>query len=209
MTVFAAQASATGQIGDVLTLDGKKYEIQTNPLRPWLEGNPEKIPESNVWSSDNWRGYIASWEIDKDRLLLRDIKVLVAEEGTGHDTDYKSVISEVFPQSTPILAEWFTGHIIIPTGKLVKYVHMGYASTYDKYVVLRIESGNVTRRWTPDRAAFETFRNEQFAAFKKTSEYQKALVETMSGKDRIEDPAVAEEFLRQYYSETYMSRVFD
>jgi hypothetical protein len=40
-----------------------------------------------------------------------------------------------------VLAFWFTGDLIVPKGKLVEYVHMGYMSKYEKELVLNIENG--------------------------------------------------------------------
>jgi hypothetical protein len=208
ITLLVAKAAfATAQIGDVLTLDGKQYSIQTNPLEPFLTANPDKLPKSNITSSGNWRGYIATWEIRDDRLLLKDIEILMEKKGTAHDTEYRSVLTTVFPEPSYIIADWFTGNIIIPIGKLSEYVHMGYASTFDKYIVLTIENGVATRRRQLDKSAFTKFRADQFAAFKKTAEYQSALLETMSGEDPM-GPKRAEEFLREFYSGEYMSRIF-
>ncbi|MGL4184216.1 MAG: hypothetical protein ACRCR4_00410, partial [Thiotrichaceae bacterium] len=44
----------------------------------------------------------------------------------------------------PILADWFTGVIRIPQGKLLHYVHMGFASVYEQELHLKIEAGIVT-----------------------------------------------------------------
>jgi len=60
---FSFFAFATAQQGDVLVLKGKKYFIYTNPLRVFLEQNPGKLPKSDVVSSANWRGYVATWGV--------------------------------------------------------------------------------------------------------------------------------------------------
>jgi hypothetical protein len=116
-------------------------------------------------------------------------------------------MSTIFPGEKKVLASWFSGHVIIPNGKLVKYVHMGYASTYEKYILLRVENGAVTRTWTTDAKSFVEFRDAQFSAFKKTEEYRKALAEAAREGDMT--PEQLEEFLREYYSARYMSMIFD
>ena len=212
--LFPVLLFATAQQGDVLVLNGKTYYIYTNPLRAFLEKNPGKIPESEIVSTSLWRGYVASWEVKDGRLVLTDVGILhsVKKSGeSGFSTELRSVMSEVFPGQKDVLAEWFTGHIIIPNGKLVNYVHMGYASTYEKYIILRVEHGVVTRNLAVDTAGFVKFRDAQFASFKKTEEYRKALAEAtesdkksggMSGEQ-------TEEFLREYYSERYLSMIFE
>src|SRR5262249_36872506 len=75
VVLFAIFLFATAQEGDILLLDGKKYFIYTNPLAPFLSKNPGKLPKSDVVSSNNWRGYVATWEVKSDRLVLVDVGI--------------------------------------------------------------------------------------------------------------------------------------
>src|SRR6267154_322237 len=211
---FSFFAFATAQQGDVLVLKGKQYFIYTNPLRVFLEQNPGKLPKSDVVSSSNWRGYVATWGVKDDRLVLTDVGVLqaVTKPGeSGFSTELHSAMSDFFPGQKQVVASWFTGHIIIPRGKVVNYVHMGHASTYENYIILRVEKGVVTRNWTANTASFIRFRDSQFAAYKKTEEYRTALVETAKEANKSEGLSAKknEEFLREFYSETYLSMIFD
>jgi hypothetical protein len=201
---------ATAQQGDMLLLDGKKYSIYTNPLAPYLETNPGKLPKSDVSSTALWRGYVATWEVKDDHLLLVDVAILksVSEQNhKGVSTELSSVMSKMFPGGKAVPANWFSGHIIVPNGKLVQYIHMGYASTYENYIVLRIEKGAVRRKWDTDAEGFIKFRESQFASYKNTDEYRKALAE--SKKEGSMSPEQNEEFLREFYSERYMSMIFE
>ena len=200
---------ATAQQGDVLVLDGNQYFIYTNPLGAFLQKYPEKLPKSNVTSTSLWRGYVATWEVKNDRLMLTDVEILyaISKPGeSGFSTKLRSVMSQMFPGQKEILADWYAGHDIIPNGKLVNYVHMGYASTYENYILLRVEKGLVTRKWKADAADFIKFRDAQFAAYKKTEEYRQAVEET---NQEGGNPKQNEEFLREFYSGKYMSMIFD
>jgi hypothetical protein len=64
----------------------------------------------------------------------------------------------------------------------------------------------VARQWTSDAEEFIKFRNAQFASFKKTKEYRNALADV--AKEGKRTPEEYEEFLREYYSEIYMSMLF-
>jgi hypothetical protein len=201
---------ATAQRGDNLRLDGKNYEIFTDPLEPYLEKNRDKLPKSNVTSTGLWRGYVATWEIKDHALLLVDVQILQSvskPKEPGFSTELKSVMEQMFPGEKEVAARWFSGNIIVPDGKLKQYVHMGYASTYEKYILLRVEKGAVTRQWKTDAEGFVRFRNAQFESFKKTEEYRKALAET--SKEGSMSPKENEEFLREFYSGRYMSMIFD
>lgn len=200
---------ATAQMGDVLLVDGQQYSMQTEPLEPFLTNNRDRLPVSNVASTANWRGYIATWEIKEDRLLLTDIAIQMEKPGAQHlETEYRSVLSAVFPDQSHIIADWFTGHLIVPAGKLKDYVHSGYASTFEKYLVITVRNGVVTGRWQLGYPAFVKFRDLQFLAYKKTVEYQAALARATSGEEPM-SPQRAEEFLRRTHAEEYMSRIFE
>ncbi len=201
---------ATAQQGDKLLIDGKEYAIFTNPLEPYLQENPEKLPKSDVVSTGLWRGYVATWEVRNQNLLLVDVEILQSVKKPGESefsTELKSVMAQMFPGEKEVPARWFSGNMIVPDGKPVRYVHMGYASTYEKYILMRFEKGAVTRQWKTDAEGFIRFRNAQFEAYKKTAEYQKALAEAT--KEGGMSPKENEEFLRQYYSERYMSMIFE
>jgi hypothetical protein len=201
---------ATAQQGDKLRIDGKTYVIFTNPLEPYLEKNPDKLPKSEVVSTGLWRGYVATWEVKEQRLMLVDVSILKSmpdKSGSGFSPELTSVLEQMFPGQKEVPAEWFTGNIVVPDGKLVSYVHMGYASTYQKYILLRVEKGAITRQWKTDADGFIKFRNAQFAAFKKTEEYRKAFAEAAKQGDM--SPKQNEEFLREYYSGEYTAMIFD
>jgi hypothetical protein len=42
-----------------------------------------------------------------------------------------------------VFAHWFSGRLRIPQGKLLEYVHGGYASTYERDVLLTLKNGVV------------------------------------------------------------------
>jgi len=71
----ATAAFGTAQVPNKLILDGKEVPLFGNPLDSWLEKNPPK-PEfchDEIISSNNWRGYQATWKISGDRLLLLEV----------------------------------------------------------------------------------------------------------------------------------------
>ena len=47
----------------------------------------------------------------------------------------------LFPGEDKVLADWFSGEIRIPHGEMIRYVHMGYASVYEKELFLRFVNG--------------------------------------------------------------------
>ena len=126
----------TAQIGEKLTYEGREVSMCTNPLGDYFAlGGANPGFESNCTAL--WRGYVGSWEIVDGRLYL------VGLNGTLKSGDEASVAT-IFPGfAERVFAHWYSGTIRIPEGKLLEYVHMGYASTYERDLCLKIEFGVV------------------------------------------------------------------
>lgn len=168
---FGQNAFATAQYPDIIIYNGNEYSLNSNPLELFFEKNPDKRPESEISSTALWRGYIAKFEIKNNQLFLKDIKIQYID--TTEKELWKSVIEEVFPNKKDIKIEWFTGLLVIPHGKLVNYIHMGYASKYENYILLEIDKGNLKKEKTFNGVDYQKFKEKQFLAFKKTKKYEK------------------------------------
>ncbi len=122
----------TAQIKELLIFEDKKYGMATEPLKPYLE-----LIDFNEFIAENsacWRGYYGVWEIKNNQLFLIGLKAYIK--------DFKEVnIQHLFPDQTEAFAYWFNGQIYLPHGELLKYIHMGYASIYEKTLILNFENG--------------------------------------------------------------------
>ena len=199
----------TGQTGDVLRWKGKAYSLFSNPLERYLDTHPDVRPRGDVISTANWRGYVATWEVREQKLFLTNVEVEIARKDGAKDrleTERRSVLESLFPGQHTVLAEWYTGHLIVPDGKLIRYVHMGYASLYKKYIAFRVERGTVVRQWTLDAASYSTFRAQQFARYKQTEAYRASVKDLQKEGDTLER---IDAFLFDVAVEEYMSRIFD
>jgi len=87
-----------------------------------------------------WRCYVGSWEIVDDHLYLVGIDAAL-EDGS------KATLATIFPDAGDrVFADWFSGTIRIPLGKMIEYVHSGYSSTYERDMFLDIERGVVVAK---------------------------------------------------------------
>ncbi len=131
---------------------------------------PQVFDEGSM-SSANWRGYMATWTIESDRLLL----VKVAQE---HQTkpvpknrkdrenwrpkwEMREIpIERILPGKTlPVFAEWYSGRLKIPQGEMTRYVHMGYGSEYERELLIEIKNGVVVARAEISTAGKNEFRS--------------------------------------------------
>lgn len=143
---------ATAQFPDILIYKGKKVSINSNPLESYFnEEHPRPRDLFQFTCTAIWRGYVATWEIKDDYLYL--VKLV---EGTCSDNAKKIPLSRIFPGAKKsIKAIWYSGTLIIPEGKILDYVHMGYESLYEKETRLTIEDGKLVDSKTIDNKSRE------------------------------------------------------
>jgi len=208
---------ATAQAPDIVIIEGKRLSIFSNPLESYFELYPDKRSlltagrDRVILSSGLWRGYIAYFEIKENKLLLNDIIIEVPSAKKQYGSDEVSVIDNIIPAGQSRLADWYTGYLIVPKGKLKAYVHMGYASLYSKYLVFKIDKGVVIEKVKMTASSFLSFRNKQFEAFKKTDTYSSIVEEMKKEEEKEKEKSTAEEleeFLYEYYSADYTSMIF-
>lgn len=165
---LGSKVSATAQYPDKIIYHGRTYNLHTNPLEAYFGKYPDKRPKGGLMSTALWRGYIATFEIRDNQLFLRDIEVEYRDtlSKKEYDLQWKSVLSEVFLGGDPVKIDWFTGLLVMPYGKLINYVHMGYGSTYKNYILLEINEGSLQEAERFSYNEYERFKERQFAAFK-------------------------------------------
>lgn len=127
----------TAQFGERLFYNEKWCSMCNTPLGLYfhLSGNS---PNFYSTSTACWRGYVGTWEIIDNRLYLTDINATL-EDGTA------VTLVSIFPDYPDrVFAHWYSGEIRIPQGKLLEYVHAGYASRYERDLFLYISKGVIT-----------------------------------------------------------------
>ena len=125
----------TAQASDILYFDGNEYMLYSEPLEEYFGQNPPR-PEIESTCTACWRGYIATWRIKRDKLYIASLQ--------SFDGDDLALKQKLFSGDDMIFASWFTGPLVCPYGEEVEYVHMGYGTTYEKYLIIGVEHGIVT-----------------------------------------------------------------
>ena len=124
----------TAQIKETLIYKGRKLNMAAEPLNKYLAKRYDLQVLLNSLGTACWRGYMGEWEIKGDKLYLVKLKI-----NLNHET--RNGVDCLFPGQKEVFAEWFTGEIRVPTGDMLQYVHMGYASVYEKDIFLTFEEG--------------------------------------------------------------------
>jgi hypothetical protein len=109
----------------------------------------------------------------------------------------------VFDDQKNIQVDWYTGLLVLPQGKVVNYVHMGYGSTYQHYTILELNKGVLTQEKQFKSKAYEKFKEKQFQVFKQTEDYNKMKSDLLQ-KGNSEE--FIDSFLRSYVTQ-YTSKI--
>ncbi len=129
----------TAQFGERLNYDGQEMSMCTEPLGDYFALGGVNPGFGQEWPLDCtalWRGYIGTWEVLGDRLYLVAIHKLVLN---GPGTNFLETVFPGYPDR--VFAHWYSGTLRIPQGNTLKYVHMGYQSTYERDMLIDVERG--------------------------------------------------------------------
>lgn len=128
----------TVQARDQIVFNNKTHRIYGFPLDQFFEKRGKLL---NLQGSNSalWRGYLANWLIEHDKLFLIDFW----GEHSGLQIEYD--LSDLFPNQKKVFAEWFTGEILINIGKPFKYSLKNWSKRNIEYdLTILISEGIVT-----------------------------------------------------------------
>ena len=152
---LALFAHATGQSGDVIFIDGARWELLGKPidLDATLYSDLKAVlPENRPIVTSNWDGYTAYWSIQQDQLCLDSVKC------DNYDSETQKLRGVSIPSDTllrvfknyvdgdRIVAGWLTGEIRVASGKVVYYWHDAFERNYEEEMMLNIDKGIITGR---------------------------------------------------------------
>lgn len=135
----------TAQIPEILFHRSMRLDLCAEPLREYLRKLPKKRrPEFASTSTACRRGYIGTWEIQDGCLCLVALQGNLKTPKGFVDADLKTALPWV---KGVLPAAWLTDRVRCPEGRLVAYVHAGYASRYERDRVFDFERGRLLSEW--------------------------------------------------------------
>lgn len=170
---IAISTWATGQQGDVIFIDGEKWNLLGEPIETDSALHfqlHDVLPEDRDLCTANWKGYTAYWSIRHECLILDSINVSV--NGSLQRLP-DSVMNKVFQRyyfkdpgegscDESIIASWLTRDIRVGKGNKLYYEHMGYRRDLEQEQILTIDEGRVTdKKVYHNRVAVEGFSVDQ------------------------------------------------
>ena len=143
-------AVATPQAPDKLIYEGKPYDLFSNPLESYFESGKDRPrffidPDPKHLLTGLWRGYIATWKIEGGALYLVEIDSWICDESQNNKcrrADLKELFGAKY-RDGKAEADWYSGELKLPVGKMLRSVWSEYSSIYEKEIILKVESGKV------------------------------------------------------------------
>jgi hypothetical protein len=115
----------TAQVHERLIFNGQQTSMAFCPPIP--EGHPRISKRKKaVLNTACWRGYQGTWEIKDGRFYLVALR---GEYGLR--------------KGAPLLADWFSGILRVPKGRILQSVHMGFGTVFEEELHIKIEKGRV------------------------------------------------------------------
>jgi hypothetical protein len=177
--LFFIKSYGTAQAPDYLILGKDTLKIHSNPLESYFEKHP--IPRDLITSinSGNWRGYIAYFKFVDNKLVVDNIYKEDYQEPSRKKYNERiiSIYKEIFGEKPNFECTFYSGLLVSPYGKLIEYVHMGYASIYEYYELFEINNGLKTNSKKFTGEEFQKFKIDYFNFFKTTEDYKTKLAE--------------------------------
>jgi len=150
--IMAIAVNATGQVGDIIYIDGTRWELLGRPIcvdSLLYHDLKAVLPPERYNSTANWDGFTAYWSIKQNVLYLDSIR------SEHYDSDIKDHIGNRMPSATllrvfkkhvtgdRIVGSWLTEDIRVAKGKVIYYEHMGFERNYEDEQIISIDKGKV------------------------------------------------------------------
>lgn len=179
---LSINASASIQIPDTIYFNNKAYPNNSVYfLREYFDKYPEKMPDPIVFSTNLYRGYVASVEIRKGKLYLKSMYM---------DIDYnRDVYGDVAGDLYGLEIDWFDGMIILPTGRrytdtlkgifLNDHYSLHTREYYSRYAILLFKEGKLTHGVEVNSVVYDQYMDAYFEEYKRKDDYEELLVNTL------------------------------
>lgn len=167
-------ANATLQEPEKLYYNGKIYTFYKEPLEPYFEKFPNKRVKGDLMSTALRRNYIATYEIVNREFLLKDIEIKILQgvrDGQALTTA-KNVVNKLKPTHQKFKLDWYSDLLVMHSGEIIQPDDQYHDHLYEQYLVVEIDSGNVTFCKEFTGSEFVLFRDQQFEYFRKTAQYR-------------------------------------
>lgn len=126
----------TAQFAEQLQHNEQSLSLCAYPLTGYLLQRNSAVRFTET-STACWRGYVGNWAVRERRLYLTGLDGTLSD---GRVANLQTLFPD-YPEG--VFAHWYSGEARCTRGKLLKYRHRGFASTYEEDIFLTFEQGQL------------------------------------------------------------------
>lgn len=142
------------QFREQITINGNLYQTQSEPLKKYEDEIREKLVGKKIQLTSLWRDYVGTWDVDFGRLFLTKIQI---PNETGEPMLKDASLIPLFGTDERVFAYWFSGHIVIPKGRVIMSYFYQDIRERDCYYEFTngimtdyYEDDNTKKKWEPE-----------------------------------------------------------
>ncbi|QOF73354.1 hypothetical protein IG197_10020 [Aminobacter sp. SR38] len=109
----------TSQMPERILIDGKPHLLHALPLYRLLASRRVRISAPDEWTTNCHRQYVGTWDVIDGKLCLVALSTYGDRERPLSDAMRSWFLRLVPATRFPVSAEWFSGHLRIPTGPML------------------------------------------------------------------------------------------
>ena len=143
-----AEAGPTVQVRDIIVIDNVEHRAD-KPMMFQLDSVTyfslkDKFDFNSATYSWNFRGHVATFEINDKKLYLNKI------ETSAEHVDFKGLLDKYMDRKGRVFASWISGTFICGAGECLYIAPNGWDSVYEQETELTVEDGVIvsSRRYT-------------------------------------------------------------
>lgn len=170
LVFFNWSAWAQSYHPDQITIQGQTYDYRYHHMEQYFRSFPNKRPVPLKDSTLIHRGYIAEFEIGNDlQFYLKDIKIPLNQSYDHLISKFQEISG---PTNQPLFLYWVNGLFEVGMGAPIDHKDSLFP-TYNKYMVLEITKGKVSRTNIFTHKQLETFKSHQWNIYSTTPAFKK------------------------------------
>lgn len=148
--IFVSDMKATEQVPDYLIYENDTVAIYSNPLDNHIEAlfRDTSFMLNTCMSTACWRRYQATWKIENEKLYLIKIEDCCND---NVQANMKLIFQDKWVDNK-VLADWYSGRLVIPVGNTIYGEHMGYSNVHQQEDIIQVRNGQVSEKKRVDNS---------------------------------------------------------
>lgn len=202
LTIFSLHTFSQEYIPDEIIVDGITYEYRYHHMEYYFKYHTARRPVVPQDSTVVGRNYVATFRIDKDRMMLHDLRI----KSHAAANDYTlSVLPKIINNENEKFLNWINGLFYVGIGEKLEQSVNEWDIEYTDYLVFEVKKGIVVRKDYFNNYQMKAFKDYQYERFHRTADYQK-LFQRLKKQTHMSDWQIESHILKNiiYYSKKNM-----